>query len=474
MLYKREYNSIQSNSLHSSTRHTCLTYNMNINIRRTVAGLFIVIFLIVTPILLLYTAGYRYNLKKQRLSVYGSLVIESQPSNALVEIQGLDKTYTTPARINHLDANNYQIKVSKDGYTAWQKTLPVITQQTTFAEDIVLFKLASPEKIANLQISSPEPLPNNDGLTYINPRLSSLHFYNTTTEKDTLLLAFNKNTTIGSRLWSKDNNYLLVTTKTGNKTNHLIINKNFPEKPLELSSDFEQISWSENYDNILFARDERNITQVEINTDQLKLKQYYSFPEAIDDFRIHHNEIYFLETKNNRSFIKKIDPQDSEKLQPKIELPDARYTIKKIHDKTIVLHRPTKNEYTFVNDTLDTLLYQQKNLENYAFHDNSPSLLLLYDRSEIRIIDLKNASPVADTIYRVSDGISQVVWDHEPNYLIFTENQHLRIIELDPREKRLVIDLPGVDIQSIQLTTNGKNIFYTNSQGMLNKLPIMD
>ena len=40
---------------------------MNINIRRAIALTFIIAFFITAPLLILYTAGYRYNFKKAQV-----------------------------------------------------------------------------------------------------------------------------------------------------------------------------------------------------------------------------------------------------------------------------------------------------------------------------------------------------------------------------------------------------------------------
>src|SRR3989339_779613 len=81
---------------------------MNIHSRRFLAGFFILIFIIIAPLLILYTAGYRYSIKKQRLTSAGSLVIETEPRDATVYLSNHDKSYKTPARINDLTSNDYQ------------------------------------------------------------------------------------------------------------------------------------------------------------------------------------------------------------------------------------------------------------------------------------------------------------------------------------------------------------------------------
>lgn len=117
---------------------------------------FIVLFLITTPLVILYTAGYRWNNKKDRLEKVGIIFLRSRPNNADIYLNGKLRKETTPARLRDLLSDTYQIRVSKNGYASWSKQLPVESARTTFAEGIILWKNAAPEKLA---------LPPNQALT---------------------------------------------------------------------------------------------------------------------------------------------------------------------------------------------------------------------------------------------------------------------------------------------------------------------
>jgi hypothetical protein len=109
---------------------------------------FIVLFLITTPIVVLYTAGYRWNEKKVRLEKVGLIFLRSRPSGAEIFLDGKLRSERTPARLRNLLPSDYDIKVTKKGYNVWEKTLPVESALTTFAEGIVLWKLDAPQALA--------------------------------------------------------------------------------------------------------------------------------------------------------------------------------------------------------------------------------------------------------------------------------------------------------------------------------------
>lgn len=107
----------------------------------------VVFFLILAPIVLLYTAGYRYNSKKQRIEKVGIIFVRSRPSGADIYLNGKLRTETTPARLRNLLPGNYTVGITKKNYTLWEKTLPVESERTTFAEGAAIFKNSEPEKI---------------------------------------------------------------------------------------------------------------------------------------------------------------------------------------------------------------------------------------------------------------------------------------------------------------------------------------
>jgi len=108
---------------------------------------FIALFLITAPVVVLYTAGYRWNEKKVRIEKVGLIFLRSRPSYAEIYLDGKLRPERTPARLRNLLPSDYDVKVAKKGYSVWEKTLPVGSALTTFAEGIVLWKQNAPQTI---------------------------------------------------------------------------------------------------------------------------------------------------------------------------------------------------------------------------------------------------------------------------------------------------------------------------------------
>lgn len=96
------------------------------------------------PLILLETAGYRYSIKKHAVEKTGIIYVSSLPPNATVTIDGETQKDLTPHSFDRL-ADDYSVRISKDGYLPWQKTLPVASGQTTFIKDVHLVKDALPK-----------------------------------------------------------------------------------------------------------------------------------------------------------------------------------------------------------------------------------------------------------------------------------------------------------------------------------------
>ena len=121
----------------------------NLAWRRAVYVFFIIVFLIVTPLIVLYSQGYRYNFKRGKVQKTGILIISSIPKSADIYLNNQLVTQDqTPARLEKLLPADYEIKLAKEGYHNWTKKLQLNENSTTFAEDVILWKNNWPIQLA--------------------------------------------------------------------------------------------------------------------------------------------------------------------------------------------------------------------------------------------------------------------------------------------------------------------------------------
>lgn len=116
-------------------------------IRRILPFVYATIFLVVAPFLLLYTAGYEYNSKKQQVERSGTLIVDTTPRSARVIIDGVDTDETTPATFQRLALGTHRVKLERAGYASWERDIDIKPEQVTFANNLWLWKIADPELV---------------------------------------------------------------------------------------------------------------------------------------------------------------------------------------------------------------------------------------------------------------------------------------------------------------------------------------
>ncbi len=143
---------------------------MTHRIRRIIFYSFTVIFVIATVLISLHATGYHFNLNRPfkisyLLTPTGTLIIDSDPQGATVYLNGKNsqtifKQYfskntkiSTPNKIKNLVPDEYLVNVILDGYWPYQKKIRVYPKESTYLENIVLFKKDLPIKVidANIQ-----------------------------------------------------------------------------------------------------------------------------------------------------------------------------------------------------------------------------------------------------------------------------------------------------------------------------------
>lgn len=117
---------------------------MKLRYRFMLLGAGFLLFCLVTPILVLYARGYKFDFASKKLLKTGSLVAETEPAKAHVELNGKPlPNGQTPATIRFLLPGDYEVAIKKDGYQTWSKRLSVKSQLVTWAnferESVALF-----------------------------------------------------------------------------------------------------------------------------------------------------------------------------------------------------------------------------------------------------------------------------------------------------------------------------------------------
>ncbi|MHB8871261.1 MAG: PEGA domain-containing protein [Candidatus Doudnabacteria bacterium] len=108
----------------------------------------ILAFIILTPFIILFVSGKKYDFKNGRFVKTGILGIKTEPKNASIIINGSTHG-TTNQNIRFLEPADYELGIKKQGYFDWNKRLTVRPQFVTWnfnsTDNLFLF-YSNPEK----------------------------------------------------------------------------------------------------------------------------------------------------------------------------------------------------------------------------------------------------------------------------------------------------------------------------------------
>lgn len=108
--------------------------------RRIIFYIFLGIFIVIVPTIILYAMGFTFDFQKQIFTSTGGIYIKSLPSGANIYIDGKLRGETN-GFIKRLNPKIYNIKLTMENYHDWQKEFVVQPQLVTKANDVVLLPL---------------------------------------------------------------------------------------------------------------------------------------------------------------------------------------------------------------------------------------------------------------------------------------------------------------------------------------------
>src|SRR3989344_828950 len=108
---------------------------------------FATIFIIATPVVVLYSTGLVLDFQARRLNKTGGFFVKTNETGIRVSVNGVQKTETSffgrGALVNNLDPGTVAVEVAKDGFATWKKSLEVKEQVIQEFSSILLI----PQKI---------------------------------------------------------------------------------------------------------------------------------------------------------------------------------------------------------------------------------------------------------------------------------------------------------------------------------------
>ncbi len=334
-------------------------------------------FLVGAPLVVLYTAGYRYNTVNGHIVRTGVLTVSSLPRGASVLIPNYSQDKKTPAIFSRIMPGNYALTLNREAYHDWQANVTVESGRTTALGEILLFHDLAPTLVAAKDLSDTTPSP--DG---------------------TLLVGLVRGASAAA-VWVMD-----LTDATSTMITE------YPAKP----SDALQLSWSQGGSLITLANKTSGVSNI------------FTLNGAPVNDPVTAEASPFLLVKNNQA----VELHDArEAAQPLIGfLPLADYTVAEVDNNQVVLLGSDRSIYLVDVTAKNPILLSAKG----TIYDFAPTVGLFAwsDGIEIHTFDL--ASQQQTFITRQSKAIISVAWHASGRALIVSTNDDVRAFELSERK----------------------------------------
>lgn len=446
---------------------------------------FVLLFLIITPLIIGYSQGYRVDWKDKTLVQTGALFFEPRPAPVKLFLDGeLEKKSSFVFQnifTGDLIPKTYHIEIKKEGYTSWEKNLDVAPKLVTEARYIVLFPepglrevFIIKDDIKNFTFSSSEKY-----LALVSKNvIPKISIYSTDSKKEILTFTAPKTFSgyaVGDIQWNKNSRYLLFSLEKG-RIDRLI------DDPL-----VRQKTWV----SVDLTGDE--LMSIDISQEIIKLEDFKEHTRKLYSPAITQvswsqndsNKIFFVANDNSDDHLLFSYNLSSKKLSKPLAYDVLKYSV--VGNKILYVSSVLHNVNSLNTDTgriqqiLFSPIFNIEGADSIAFLENlkNPYTALIVDES-LYILDAKTASlkkissPVSDAmatndgkkiiivdeniisvywiediqiqpfrdagdikvIYTSSDKISDAVWFSQNNeYIIFSTADAIKAVELDTRDK---------------------------------------
>ena len=244
-------------------------------IRLGMLVLFLAAFFVISPIIIMYTAGYRYDWRNGLLKETGAISVDVEPKNATVYLNGIKLQDKMPIRLNSIAPAKYSLRITAPGYFDWTKEIEVKNKQTNYTKEISLIKKNKPEiliseKVDNLAVSY-------DGKFIIYSTLKNnvteIWLWNNTSQQATILSRFNSLEPT-SLLWAEKNNYALIGDSVAPYSRLIVINAENPQKQTDLvktNTPIKKLEWGNSVEPQLYYSTKENIFLYSPATDKSQI-----------------------------------------------------------------------------------------------------------------------------------------------------------------------------------------------------------
>ncbi|MFH1193808.1 MAG: PEGA domain-containing protein [bacterium] len=395
--------------------------------RRIIFYLFAALFITSVPFLLLYTSGYRYNIKKNKFEKTGTLLINTLTKTPSLYLNGNAVAGKNEFRIQNLLPGEYDVKIVKPGFFDWQKKLSVKSELTTFVKDVRMIENNLPENIISETAGAIYPSPDQSKFLYVKKEAGKYSLKLFSSSDDSLKNILSLGEPVISIAWSPDNDKIILEMKSGFKIANISDRK---IQDLPVKTKISRLRWDTNNNFLLFAKTADGIYKIDIIFNSAS--KIYALKNGAADFMVFQNYLYLADGAG----LTQINLDNNEPILAPFERDG--YKIKSIADKRIFLIDSEEHMQIF-NLPLNKLSTPELFASAKDF-DVSGNSLLYYNDFELWTYNFGTGDK--ELITRLGEVIKKARWLPGASHIVFSLNNQIKIIEMDKRDSRQIYDFP--------------------------------
>jgi uncharacterized protein (UPF0297 family) len=416
-------------------------------VRKILFFVFVLIYLVLCPLIILYSFGYILKPGQKEVSQTGVIYLSTIPPSADVYLGDSRFKDKTPTSIHGLVPGKYSVKLKLKGYRSWNKQVNIKAGKAVSFSKIILLPQEFNPKSLNSDYNYLDLIPFPGTKYFIlkrGSRFKDFYLYNQRNQtiepvikKETEYKNFavksiyhQKESKIfigfGGSLWNKK--YFLIDIENKKQTLTDITNL-FPEHP-------DSIIWAGQDRENIFAIYNNHINR--LNAKNLSL--YPNYIKQIKGFGLSDDWLYVLR-QNNTILRLRMDKKDETILFKDRNLgkdlfnQSNFYQIRQLEKQVILFWGDQGDLVT----TIPPYHLAKKNIKGVKY-SKSREKLIFWDHANIWVADF---SLIRDSDYLFKDqaqfarlhnqgaNITQCFWVYQGNYILFKDSNHVFLLKAE-------------------------------------------
>lgn len=425
--------------------------------RKLLFFLFVALFLVSAPLLVLFTAGYRYNVLSGRVVRTGVLSVTTVPRGAEIFLNERTTKKTTPYVVKQLVPGTYSVLLLRDGYHAWFGEVDVQSGATTLLQHVLLLQNEPPLLVAEPLGANLSPSPDGTEVAYAIAEGGwiEIWLYSVRTDTQVMLNRFVGNAPDAMRMeWSADGGYLLVENQTDGIL--AVFGRDGASTPIDAADTqgLDTAFWHPDTDELLYLATATELRQVDVREQTVTVLDDPHAASVILDASV----LTLIDNGTNVELRQSIGEDDTLIAL----LPRASYEIALRDGGYLVLTSDRGRLYLLnIRETTPLLLEADATLFDWLPEKNQ---LAYSDGYELNVYD--PLTHTTEFLTRQGEHILSLSWHESGQVILVASQTKLTAVErYQIAKRRTTTELLQGNIEAFWTTTDGSTAYIHGTVG---------